>query len=96
VSDSARRSASLGTEVAGMWPRWFEMLEQVRTNLSAVENVPTDPLQFATQWYNATSGPLSELVADLIEREDFLEPSSRLCRTTRASTRSSSATPRSI
>ena len=78
VSDSARRSASLGTEIAGMWPRWFEMLEQVRTNLSAVENVPTDPLQFATQWYNATSGPLSELVADLIEREEFLEPSSRL------------------
>jgi pyruvate/2-oxoglutarate dehydrogenase complex dihydrolipoamide acyltransferase (E2) component len=54
------------------------MLEQVRTNLSAVENVPTDPLQFATQWYNATSGPLSELVADLVEREEFLEPSSRL------------------
>jgi hypothetical protein len=78
VSDSARRGASLGTELAGMWPRWFEMLEQVRTNLSAVENVPTDPLQFATQWYNATSGPLSELVADLIEREEFLEPSSRL------------------
>ena len=77
VSDSARRSASLGTEVAGMWPRWFEMLEQVRTNLSSVENVPTDPLQFATQWYNATSGPLSELVADLVEREEFLEPSSR-------------------
>jgi len=78
VSDSARRSASLGTELAGMWPRWFEMLEQVRTNLSSVENVPTDPLQFATQWYNATSGPLSDLVADLIEREEFLEPSSRL------------------
>jgi polyhydroxyalkanoic acid synthase PhaR subunit len=78
VSDSARRGVSLGTEVAGMWPRWFEMLEQVRTNLSSVENVPTDPLQFATQWYNATSGPLSELVADLVEREEFLEPSSRL------------------
>ena len=78
VSDSARRGMSLGTEVAGMWPRWFEMLEQVRTNLSAVENVPTDPLQFTTQWYNATSGPVSELVADLVEREEFLEPSSRL------------------
>jgi len=78
VSDSARRGVTLGTEVAGMWPRWFEMLEQVRINLSAVENVPTDPLQFATQWYNATSGPLSELVADLVEREEFLEPSSRL------------------
>jgi hypothetical protein len=61
-----------------MWPRWFEMLEQVRINLSAVENVPTDPLQFTTLWYNATSGPMSELVADLAEHEEFLEPSSRL------------------
>ena len=78
VSEGTQRSVSLGTEVAGMWPRWFEMLEQVKTNLSSVENVPTDPLQFATQWYNATSGPLSDLVADLIEREEFLEPSSRL------------------
>ena len=78
VSESAQRSVSLGTEVAGMWPRWFEALEQVRTNLSAVENVPTDPLQFVTQWYNATNGPFSDLVSDLIEREEFLEQGSRL------------------
>ena len=78
VSESAQRSVSLGTEMAGVWPRWLEMLQQVWINLSAVENVPTDPLQFATQWYNATSGPYSDLVADLIEHEEFLEQGSRL------------------
>jgi polyhydroxyalkanoic acid synthase PhaR subunit len=34
-------------------------------------------LQLATQWYNATSGPFSDFVGDVIEREEFLEPSSR-------------------
>jgi polyhydroxyalkanoic acid synthase PhaR subunit len=38
---------------------------------------PSDPLQLATQWYNATSGPFSDFVGDVIEREEFLEPSSR-------------------
>ncbi len=78
VNKSAQRSVSLGTEVAQMWPRWVEMFDQIRTNFAAVENVPTDPLQFATQWYNATNGPFSDLVGDLIEREEFLEPFSRL------------------
>jgi polyhydroxyalkanoic acid synthase PhaR subunit len=34
-------------------------------------------LQFATRWYNATSGPFSDFVGDVIEREEFLEPSSQ-------------------
>jgi polyhydroxyalkanoic acid synthase PhaR subunit len=38
---------------------------------------PHDPLEFAVQWYNATSGPFSEFVHDVIEREEFLEPASR-------------------
>jgi polyhydroxyalkanoic acid synthase PhaR subunit len=28
------------------------------------------------QWYNATSGPFSEFIQDVIEREEFLEPAS--------------------
>lgn len=77
VNKGTQRSVSLGTEMARMWPRWIEMFDQIRTNLSAMENIPTDPLQFSTQWYNATNGPFSELVADLIEREEFLEQGSR-------------------
>jgi polyhydroxyalkanoic acid synthase PhaR subunit len=53
------------------------MLEQARTNLMSAQSFPTDPLEFAVQWYNATSGPFSEFVQDVIEREEFLDPASR-------------------
>jgi polyhydroxyalkanoic acid synthase PhaR subunit len=35
-------------------------------------------LQFATRWYNATSGPFSDFLGDLIEREEMLDISSHL------------------
>jgi polyhydroxyalkanoic acid synthase PhaR subunit len=60
-----------------MTPRYFEMLEQARSNLMSVETLPKDPLEFAVQWYNATSGPFSDFIQDVIEREEFLEPASR-------------------
>jgi polyhydroxyalkanoic acid synthase PhaR subunit len=60
-----------------MTPRWMEMLEQARNNLMSLETFPKDPLELAVQWYNATSGPYSEFVQDVIEREEFLEPASR-------------------
>jgi len=53
------------------------MLDQIRNNLLSAEGYPTDPLQFATRWYNATSGPLSDFVGDLIEREEILDVSSQ-------------------
>jgi polyhydroxyalkanoic acid synthase PhaR subunit len=59
-----------------MTPRYFEMLEQARSNLMSVESFPKDPLEFAVQWYNATSGPFSDFVQDIIEREEFLERAS--------------------
>ena len=34
-------------------------------------------MQDATRWYNATSGPLSDFVGDLIEREEILDVSSQ-------------------
>ena len=75
--ESWQKSSELSQEMLGMAPRWLEMLEQVRTNLMSVETFPKDPLELTVQWYNATSGPLSELVQDVIEREEFLEPASR-------------------
>ena len=75
--ESWQKSSELSQEVLGMAPRWLEMLEQVRTNLMSVESYPKDPLELTVQWYNATNGPLSELVQDVIEREEFLEPASR-------------------
>ena len=60
-----------------MTPRWAQMLDEARNNLMSLESFPKDPLEFAVQWYNATSGPYSEFVQDVIEREEFLEPASR-------------------
>ena len=76
-SDSWRKSAEVGQSAMELLPRWMQMLDEARTNLLAGGVPPSDPLQLATQWYNATSGPFSDFVGDVIEREEFLEPSSR-------------------
>jgi polyhydroxyalkanoic acid synthase PhaR subunit len=76
-ADSWKKSAEMGQNVLEVLPRWMQMLDEARTNLLAGSASPTDPLQIATQWYNATSGPFSDFVGDVIEREAFLEPSSR-------------------
>ena len=74
--ESWEKSAELGGEMLNMTPRYFEMLEQARTNLMSARSFPKDPLEFSVQWYNATSGPFSEFIQDVIEREEFLEPAS--------------------
>src|SRR5919112_923368 len=76
-ADSWKKSAEMGQNVMEVLPRWMQMLDEARTNLLAGGAPPSDPLQLATQWYNATSGPFSDFVGDVIEREEFLEPSSR-------------------
>lgn len=78
VNDSWREASNLGTVAVELAPRYVEMLEQMRHNFLSAEGYPADPLQLATRWYNATNGPLSEFIGDLIEREEFLEPSSQL------------------
>ena len=74
--ESWEKSAELGGEMMNLTPRYFEMLEQARTNLMSAGSFPKDPLEFAVHWYNATSGPFSEFIQDVIEREEFLEPAS--------------------
>jgi polyhydroxyalkanoic acid synthase PhaR subunit len=75
--ESWEKSVELGQEMMGITPRWVEMLEQARTNLMSTRSFPKDPLEFAVQWYNATSGPFSEFVQDVLEKEEFLDPASR-------------------
>jgi hypothetical protein len=77
AQDFWQRAARLGVATAELSPRWVETLEQIRNNFLSAEGYPTDPLQLATRWYGATSGPISEFVGELIEREEFLEPSSQ-------------------
>jgi pyruvate/2-oxoglutarate dehydrogenase complex dihydrolipoamide acyltransferase (E2) component len=75
TTNSWQKAAALGTEAVSLAPRWIEMLEQIRHNLFSAEGYPTDPLQLNTRLYNATSGPLSEFVGDIIQREEFLDAS---------------------
>ncbi|CAN5807481.1 hypothetical protein BH18ACT11_BH18ACT11_13600 [soil metagenome] len=77
TSDSWRRGAEMSQNAMELLPRWMQMLDEARTNLLAGGVPPSDPLQLAAQWYNATSGPFSDFVGDVIEREEFLEPSSQ-------------------
>jgi polyhydroxyalkanoic acid synthase PhaR subunit len=77
TTESWEKSAELGQNVVEIMPRWFRMLEEARDNLLSAGAPPTDPLQFAAQWYNATSVPFSDFVGDVVEREEFLEPASR-------------------
>jgi polyhydroxyalkanoic acid synthase PhaR subunit len=75
--ESWEKSAELGQEMLEITPRWIEMLEEARANLMSAGSFPKDPLEFAVQWYNATSGPFSEFVHDALEEERFLEPASQ-------------------
>jgi pyruvate/2-oxoglutarate dehydrogenase complex dihydrolipoamide acyltransferase (E2) component len=75
--ESWEKSAELGREMLEITPRWIEMLDEARANLMSVGSFPKDPLEFAVQWYNATSGPFSEFVQDALEEERFLEPASQ-------------------
>src|SRR5215210_1227859 len=77
TSDSWRRGAEMSQNAMELLPRWMQMLDEARTNLLGGGVLPSDPLQLAAQWYNATSGPFSDFVGDVIEREEFLEPSSQ-------------------
>ncbi len=71
------KSAELNQEMMEITPRWIGMLDQARTNLMSAGSFPKNPLEFAVQWYNATSGPFSEFVQDVLEREEFLDPASQ-------------------
>ncbi len=72
-----QKAAGIGTEMMSMTPQWMQMVSQMRQNLTQVQIMPNDPLELAVQWYGATSGPVSEFVQDVIEREEFLDISSR-------------------
>jgi polyhydroxyalkanoic acid synthase PhaR subunit len=77
TQDSWQKGAGLGREAVELVPRWVAMWDQIRNNLLSAGGYPTDPLQFATRWYNATSGPFSDFLGDLIEREEMLDTSRR-------------------
>jgi polyhydroxyalkanoic acid synthase PhaR subunit len=77
TAETYQHAANTGMDAMRMTPRWMQMMEEVRENLSQVDRVPADPMAAMLQWYNATSGPFGKFVEDIIQREEFLEASSR-------------------
>lgn len=67
-----RRAFGIGTTLAGLAPYWAEMAEEVRKQMFEGGRPPTDPLDFYQRWYNATSGPLSKMIREVVEDESFL------------------------
>ncbi len=79
TTETWRRAAEVGTRMAGMAvPRWIEMAEEIQKQMLGEGGIPTDPMDFYTRWYNATSGPLSKLADDILRDEAFLESSRRM------------------
>ncbi|MDQ4062759.1 MAG: hypothetical protein M3122_02450 [Actinomycetota bacterium] len=79
TTETWRRAAEVGTRMAGMAaPRWIEMAEGVQKQMLGEGGLPTDPMDFYTRWYNATSEPLSKLADDILRDEAFLASSRRL------------------
>lgn len=73
-----QKSNQFGTGMLDISQQWTKVLEQAGNNMMNVEGgVPKDPVEFAVKWYNATSGPIGDFVQELLENEEFLEPSSR-------------------
>ena len=75
--ESWQKSIALGQEAVELTPRWIGTLDQIRNNLLSAEGYPTDPLQLSTRLYNATNGPISDFLGDLLEREEILDVSSQ-------------------
>ena len=76
-ADAYRRIAENQRGVLETLPRWFQTLEEARTNFLQAESLPTDPVSFGVQWYNATSGPVSKFTEELLQEDKVLGPSSQ-------------------
>jgi hypothetical protein len=79
TTETRRRTAETWTRMARLAaPRWMEMAQELQKQMLDGGNLPADPMDLYTRWYNATSGPMSELADDILRDEAFLEYSGRL------------------
>lgn len=77
-ADAYRRIAETQRGILETLPRWYKVLEESRNNFLQAGSVPTDPVSFGVQWYNATSGPVSKFTEGLLQEDKVLGPSSQL------------------
>lgn len=79
TTETWRRAAETWTRMARLAaPRWMEMAQELQKQMLDEGNLPADPMELYTRWYNAASGPLSKLADDVLRDEAFLDSSRRL------------------
>ncbi len=78
TTDLWRRYTEYGSLLVGFWPQWVEMNQEVTRQMFEGGRLPADPLDFYTRLYNATNGPLSKMIRELLQNETFLADSRRL------------------
>jgi len=77
TTESVRRTTELAAVMARLIPRCSELVQNVPRQMVA-DGLPTDPLDFTQRLYEATSGPLSAIIRDLLTDDAFLQLSRRL------------------
>ncbi len=73
TAESWRRALGLTPVMAGVAPRWAEMVGEFWQQMLGQDGPPVDPLDFYQRCYKAASGPLSEIATETLENDSFLE-----------------------
>jgi len=77
TNDVWRRYAEYVSLLAGFTPLWARMAQEVPRQMFEGGKIPTDPLDFYTRLYEATNGPLSEMIQEILGNETFLADARR-------------------
>jgi pyruvate/2-oxoglutarate dehydrogenase complex dihydrolipoamide acyltransferase (E2) component len=76
-ADAYRQAMEASRGMMDLTPKWMRVFEESRQNFMQQEGIPSDPVSFGVQWYNATSGPVAEFAEGALQRDDVLGPASR-------------------
>jgi len=77
ATDVGRRYAEYVSLLLGFTPLWAQMAQEFPQQMFDGGKVPTDPLDFYTRLYNATNGPLSKMIREILQNETFLADARR-------------------
>ena len=72
TTDVWRRYAEYVSLLVGFTPQWAEIAQEAPRQMFEGGRLPADPLDFYTRLYNATNGPLSKMIREVLENETFL------------------------
>ncbi len=78
TTDVWRRYAEYASLLLGLTPQWVQIAQEIPRQMFEGGRLPTDPLDFYTRLYNATNGPLSRMILEVLENETFLADTRRL------------------